>query len=110
MTHTNIAKSTYVFPTGATVDDYEQVRPWILTVEWRGPRGESGRGGYAVTNGSEYLSRADKWAFMPEPFKQKQYRWETFDEALDHAEAVIDHHEVMGRTWAAWRTSLTSRV
>lgn len=96
--HLEIVLQTMVLPTGATVGD-EEMRHFGLIVEWRGVRTETGRGGYGVTHFSRWLSRAGNWGH-PDKFQQRQYRWETLEEALAMAHAHVDAVTVMGRTFA----------
>lgn len=95
-----------VLPTGATLDDWEDVSSWALHVRWRGPRTESGRGGWAVTSlfVEHQLSRAGKWSRHVQPFQQRLYRWETFEEALAAARAAVDSYVTGGHTWAQFLT------
>jgi hypothetical protein len=84
------------------MDDWDRVRDYAVHVTWRGPRGETGRGGYAVTRfgGQEQMSRKGEWKMLPEPFIQRHYRWETFEEALDAARANVDAVRIVnGMTW-----------
>lgn len=93
-----------VLPQGMELDDVNR-SSFALQVEWRGLRTETGRGGYAVSDGFKHLSRAGKWGF-PEPFQQHQYRWETLEEALEMARAHVDSFKSNGRTWAEWNAIL----
>jgi hypothetical protein len=99
--HTEIVLQTMVLPTGATVDD-EEMRYFGVTVEWRGVRTETGRGGYGVSHFSKWLSRAGNWGH-PDKFQQRQYRWETLEEALAMAHAHVDAVTVNGRTFAQYQ-------
>lgn len=90
-----------VLPTGMELDDVE-LHNFALSVEWKGPRTDTGRGGYAVTDRFEQLSRAGNWG-RPQPFQQHQYRWDTLEEALAAARAQVDSVSVNGRTWAEWK-------
>lgn len=99
--HARQVQEIYVLPAGAVVDDaWDRITCYFsLTVQWRGPRGETGRGGYAVKHFSKELSRAGKWGY-PQKFQQRQYRWETQEEAIAAAEKAVDAVTVNGRTYA----------
>jgi len=75
---------------------------FALFVEWKGVRGEKGRGGYAVADGFEELSRAGNWG-RPQAFQQHQYRWDTLEEALEMARKHVDTRKVHGKTWSEWK-------
>ena len=100
----HIVQQLEVLPTGAVVDEHWELGTYLfcLTVQWRGPRTETGRGGYAVKHHSKELSRTGKWGY-PEPFQQHQYRWTALDEAIAAAEKVVDTVTVNGRTFADWK-------
>lgn len=100
------AVDVVVLPTGATLDDWDDVSSWALHVRWRGPRTDSGSGGYAVTSlfVEHQLSRAGNWNRCVQPFQQRLYRWETFDEALAAAHAAVDSCVTGGHTWAQFLT------
>jgi len=88
-----------VAPDGMDLD-HPSLRHFALRVCWRGPRTESGRGGYAVVSGGDrHLSRAGNWRYNPEPHLQRHYRWSTLDDALDAAREALPTVTVMGRTW-----------
>lgn len=76
---------------------------FCIRVQWRGPRGDTGRGGYAVIHGSRHLSTAGNWRFDPEPRLQRHYRWDTLEEALAVARSVVNTVTVNGRTLAEWQ-------
>lgn len=90
-----------VLPEGMELDDPE-LRHFALQVEWRGAQPEGGRGGYAVTDMFQQLSRAGKWG-NPQAHQQHQYRWETLEEALEMARGSVEGHKINGRTWKQWR-------
>jgi len=96
--HTEIVIQTMVLPKGAAVDDDEAMRYFGLTVEWRGARTETGRGGYGVKHSSKWLSRAGNWGY-PDKFQQRQYRWATLEEALAMAHAHVDAVTLNGLTF-----------
>lgn len=107
-----IIKEVHVLPSGveATEDNWDNLRSFVLSVQWRGPRTAKGRGGYGVNRGgSAWLSRAGKWGH-PENFQQRQYRWETLEEALEQARAAVDSVQVMGRTYAQWEAEYAARA
>jgi len=92
-----------VLPDVMELDD-DELRHFAVRVVWRGPRGETGRGGYAVTQGGDrHLSHAGNWRWNPEPRLQRHYRWETLEEALEVARSVVNGITVMSRTWAQWQ-------
>lgn len=91
-----------VLPDGLDVAD-DEFRHFALTVRWRGARGETGRGGYAVMHGNRHLSRAGNWRYDPEPRLQRHYRWAELDDALAAARAVVNTLTVRGLTWADWQ-------
>ena len=93
-----------VLPDGMELDDDDR-NHFTLTVRWRGPHGETGRGGYAVQRGERHLSRGGKWRFHPEPYLQRHYRWETLDEAVAVARATVNDLRIYGRTWAEWKAA-----
>lgn len=101
MAHIELTAKVLVLPEGMELDDPE-LRHFALQVEWRGPRGETGRGGYAVTDMFKQLSRAGKWG-NPQSYQQHQYRWETLEEALEMARAHVDSHRINGKSWQEWR-------
>lgn len=90
-------------PEGRDADDDEDLRYFSLTVRWRGPRTETGRGGYAVQHGNRHLSTAGNWRYEPEPRLQRHYRWDTLEEALAAAREALPTVTFNGRTWAEWR-------
>ena len=100
-----------VLPTGAVLDDddsgvyWDNLRSFILRVQWAGIRQANGYGGYRVTTdgGSRVLSRAGKWAWRPERFRTRQYRFDTLEAAVAAAEGAVDEVKVNGRTWAQWQ-------
>jgi len=95
-----------VLPDGMALDD-EDRHHFALAVRWRGPRTDTGRGGYAVVSSSgRHLSRAGKWRYDPEPRLQRHYRWATLEEALDVARAAVNTVTVNGFTWAQWQERL----
>ncbi len=98
--HIEIVKQLLVLPVGLSPEASE-VRHFAVTVEWRGRRTEDGAGGYAVEHLGESLSRAGKWA-MPQRYQYRQYRWETLEEAVEAARAVVDSVTVSGMTYAQW--------
>lgn len=91
-----------VLPDGMDIAD-DEMRHFAVTVRWRGPRGDTGRGGYAVIHGSRHLSTAGNWRFDPEPRLQRHYRWDTLEEALAVARSVVTTVKVNGRTLAEWQ-------
>lgn len=95
-----------VLPAGMELDDDER-DSFALTVRWRGPRSETGRGGYAVMHGNRHLSTAGNWRYNPEPRLQRHYRWDTLEEALVVARAAVDTVTVARRTWAEWQAART---
>ena len=97
-----------VVPDGLDLDD-PNLHHFALTVRWRGARGETGRGGYAVQHGNRHLSRAGNWRFNPEPRLQRHYRWADLDEALAVARDTVDTVKVNGRTWAEWQQAEAAR-
>lgn len=87
-------------------DEYGDATIFSVWVVWKG------RGRYAVQNHpgrwAMQLSRAGNWAFAPEPFRRRQYRF-TYDEACVWAEKVRGTLVVNGRTWdqvQEWRAAL----
>ncbi len=90
-----------VLPDGMEIDDDER-RDFALTVRWRGPRGDTGRGGYAVMHGNRHVSRKGNWRYEPEPHLQRHYRWENLDDAIALARSIVNTVKVHGRTWAEW--------
>ena len=110
--HEELIRDTLVLPTGMRLEDEDaadEVRHFALSVEWRGTRTETGRGGWAVKNGGDELSRAGKWAW-PRKFQQHQYRWETREEALAMAHKYVDTVTVRGRTWAQWQAHFAEQA
>lgn len=95
-----VAKVT-VLPEGMELDS-DELNSFALFVEWRGPRTDTGRGGYAVSDSFRQLSRAGNWGH-PQAFQQHQYRWETLEEALEMARSHVDSRKVSGKTWAQWQ-------
>lgn len=97
------ATEWWVLPTGCTPasDPYEYPL-FAARVVWKGPRTDTGRGGWAVLHLGSELSRAGKWKLNVAPFQQHQYRWETFTEAQKAARDIVDGLVVNGRTWAQW--------
>lgn len=106
MSGTEIVTKVMVLPEGLALDDYN-VRHFAINVEWKGARQSNSQGGYAVTDMFMQLSRAGNWG-MPQKFQLHQYRWETFEEALEQARAHVEAHEVNGRTWTEWQAALKS--
>lgn len=92
-----------VLPEGMEQSD-DEMRHFAVKAVWRGARQENGSGGFGVTDGFRWLSRAGNWGH-PERFQYRQYRWETIEEALVAARAVVDHVRVNGKTWAEWKQS-----
>lgn len=102
---TEFVTEVIVMPAGKTMADWDgdEVSDFAIKVQWRGPRAENGRGGYAVTHrGFRHLSRAGEWAIEPAPFRQHQYRWATLDEALAAARDAVDQVTINGMTYAQW--------
>lgn len=97
-----LVTSVLVLPDGMELDDDER-DTFALTVSWRGPRSDTGRGGYAVIHGNRHLSTAGNWRYSPEPRLQRHYRWETLEEALTIAQLAVNCIKVGGRTWAEWQ-------
>jgi hypothetical protein len=95
-----IIKQYMVLPTGMPIDHHE-AHAFALIVEWRGNKTEDGAGGYAVKHGSQWLSRAGNWAW-PERYQFRQYRWNTFEEALEKAREAVDKVTVNRYTFAQW--------
>lgn len=93
-----------VLPDGMDLDDDER-DTFALTVRWRGPRSETGRGGYAVMHGNRHLSSAGNWRYNPEPRLQRHYRWDSLDEALAVARGAVSTVKVAGRTWKEWQAA-----
>ena len=92
-----------VAPDGMDLD-HPELRSFSLTVRWRGVRGDTGRGGYAVIGrGDQHLSRGGNWRWEPEPRLQRHYRWATLDEALAAAREALPTVKVMGHTWEDWQ-------
>ena len=93
-----------LIPDGMDWDDVN--RPFFgVRVVYRGV-GPQGKDLYAVFSGPgdfQVLSRAGNWAFTPERFRWRQYRWETLDEALLWARKSVNDVKVNGRTWAEWQ-------
>ncbi|MBQ9917382.1 MAG: hypothetical protein IJO71_09330 [Microbacterium sp.] len=97
---TELVREILVLPDGMAEDDIN-LHSWALSVKWRGIfNGRSG-GGYSVSHYSRELSRAGKWGY-PQPFQRWQYRFETIDEAVRAARAVIETVKVGGHTFADW--------
>lgn len=87
-----------ILPTGMQPGDIN-AHVFAVKITYRGePNGRSG-GGYSINVAGQELSRAGNWGF-PQRFQRWQYRWESFEEALDIARTVVDQFTVMGRTWA----------
>lgn len=93
-------ESYIVLPTGLPIDR-DDAHSFALTVAYRGEFAGKSGGGWAVTQGALQLSRTLKWDF-PQPFQRWQFRFETFDKALEAARSVVDLRKVNGRTWAQW--------
>lgn len=91
-----------VIPDEMELDDDDR-HHFGLTVSWRGPRTDTGRGGYAVLHGNRHLSTAGNWRYNPEPRLQRHYRWDTLEEALAVAREALPTVKVSGRTWAEWQ-------
>ena len=108
MSGIELVTEVLVLPTGMPLDDADR-HSFGVSVNWRGPRSDTGRGGYAVTDRFQQLSRAGNWGH-PQPFQQHQYRWETLEEALEAARAVVDSVSINGRTWAAWEVHYAAGV
>lgn len=90
-----------LIPDGMEWSDYN-LPTFSTKVVYRGTK-EDGIDLYAVMHIGSELSRAGNWAFHVPKFKRKQYRWETFDEALQWAVKVANDVKVNGRTWAEWQ-------
>lgn len=103
MSGIEIVTKVAVLPEGMELDSSE-LHHFALFVEWRGVRGEKGRGGYSVTDLFDQLSRAGKWG-NPQAFQQHQYRWDTLEEALEMARKHVDTRKVNGRTWSEWKAA-----
>lgn len=99
--HTELVTQTLVLPTGMPIND-EEMRHFALTIEWRGTRTETGRGGYGISLRGSWLSRAGNWGY-PDKFQQRQYRWETLEEALAMAHVHVDTATLNGRTYAQYQ-------
>jgi len=98
--HVEIPTTTLVAPAGMTVG-HGELHAFAVTVEWRGPRTDTGRG--------LELSRAGNWAH-PDRFQQHQYRWATRTEALIMAHQHVDAVTFNGRTWAEWQKHIAQRA
>lgn len=107
MANIEITTGMLVLPEGMELDDDER-NHFALRIEWRGPRGKTGRGGYGVSDGFRYLSRAGNWG-NPQAFQQRLYRWETLEEALEMARAHVNSYRMNGKTWAEWRSYWAAR-
>lgn len=99
--------SYVVLPLGMTMEDEDHFS-FALTVVYRGEFAGKSGGGWAVTAGARQLSRTRKWGF-PAKFQRWQYRFETFEEAVDAARSVVDQRKINGRTWAEWNEFLSLR-
>lgn len=97
-----LVSEVLVVPDDMSLDD-DELRYFALTVRWRGPRSDTGRGGYAVMQGNRHLSTAGNWRYEPEPRLQRHYRWDTLEEALAVARAALPTVKVNGRTWMQWQ-------
>lgn len=85
-------------------DDWNNAKAFAVVVRWRGPRGDTGRGGYAITDHyGQHLSHRGKWRYNPEPYLQRHFRWEDLESALVVARTVVDDIRVNGKTWAEWK-------
>lgn len=97
-----IVTEVTILPTGMELDDIE-MHHFAVKVVWRGPRTETGSGGYAVIkDGERHMSKQGKWRWNPEPFIRRHYRWEHLEEALAAAREVVDTLTVTGRTFEQW--------
>ena len=106
MSGTELTTEVMVLPEGMELNN-DEIRRFALRVEWRGVRGETGRGGYRVTDGFDELSRAGKWG-SPERYQQHQYRWATLEEALEMARKHVEEVKVNGKTWTEWQQVFAS--
>lgn len=102
MSGIELTTEVMVLPEGMELD-HDELHRFAVRVQWRGVRGETGRGGYRVTDGFDELSRAGKWG-NPQRFQQHQYRWDTLEEALEMARKHVDELKVNRRTWSEWQT------
>lgn len=91
-----------ILPDGMELDA-DDMRHFAVTVRWRGPRGETGRGGYAVMHGNRHYSRAGNWRYDPEPRLQRHYRWAELEDALTVARSIVNTVTVYKMTWAQWQ-------
>jgi hypothetical protein len=105
---TELVTEIMILPDGMELDDPD-VHSFALKVRWRGVRGETGRGGYAVQRGESHLSHMGKWRYAPEPFVQRHFRWADIESALASARAEVNHVTVNGRTWAEWQQHFQER-
>lgn len=91
---------TYVFPTGATEDDWATAKHFTIQVCWKGPRTATGRGGYSVEHGGNSLSTAGNWYYLPLPFQQRHYRWANYEDAMAAARSqIVNLRDFHGNTW-----------
>jgi len=101
MSGIELTTEVMVLPEGMELDS-DELRHFALRIQWRGVRGDTGRGGYRITDGFDDLSRAGKWG-SPQRFQQHQYRWDTLDEALEMARKHVELVQLRGKTWAEWQ-------
>ena len=106
---TEIVTEVMVLPEGMDIDD-DARSVFAVFVRWRGPRGDTGRGGYAVMHTNDHLSKRGDWRDNPEPFLQRHYRWETLEEALAAARKVVNTVRMMGMTFPEWQARHLARI
>lgn len=102
-----IAADTLVLPTG--LDPAEHPYEWpnfAVHVRWQNDLGWTVTGAHA----DERLTvKTRKWTWHVAKRNRRHYYFDTFEEALEAAVAVVDERTVSGRTWAQWTEVWASR-
>lgn len=92
----------FVLPTGMELNDNREFHYYTLVVEYRGQNECKDGGGYRITSMGDEISTTGSLT-QEDEYLYSDYRWETFEEALEFARSIVNTITVMGMTYAEWK-------
>lgn len=96
-----VQMDTAVLPTGMDpVLHSEEAPSFAVHVRWQGGLGWTVTGRH---DNERLTVKSRRWTFYVDKRNRRHYYFETYEQALEAALAVVDDRKVNGRTWAQWQ-------